>query len=136
MKELNRNWLIFIAAVFAILWLGLLVRGRSLHNQLKSLQICEVTIEALDADTAQPIRTTIKDSKSFYSKYFPADLTQTSIPPSAAHLQFISAKPVKFTVTSPGYTAETVKIDASTPDHLSVRLKKLPTQQPPANPSP
>jgi len=136
MKELNRKWLIFIAAVFAVFWLGAVFRNNSLRRQLRSVKRHEVTIQALDADSNNPIPTGIKDSKSCSGQYFPADLTQTSIPPSATHLEWIAPKPVNFTITSSGYSEETLKIDDSTPDHLSVKLKKLPTQKPPANPSP
>ena len=136
MKELNRKWLIFIAAVFAIFWLGSVFRNNSLRRQLRSVKRHEVTIQALDADSGHKIPTGIKDSKCRSGQYFPADLTQTSIPPSATHLQWIAPKPVKFTVTSPGYSEETVKIEDSPTEPLSVELTKLTTQRPPAAPSP
>jgi len=129
MINVSKRVLAFVALVFAVFWIGAVIRLSSLQSALEAMKLYTVVIETVDAETGQPIPAGVTGPSRHTIAAFPADVRYTSLPNGEMEVRWIGIKPVKITVDSEGYEEQTIEVDQNSPWKITVKLNKLDQQK-------
>lgn len=120
----SNRWYVAAIGVLLLLWLRAEWRSWQLNSEIDRIYLKEVTVKAVDADTAKPLLMVFGGPGTTLGQHWPKKFSVTTADESEFRVRWIDIGPVEVSVSAEGYPEQRLQLDQHSEDRIVVRLRR------------